>query len=536
MMAEVTERLLPRDSWTTAKSPPDLLVIDGGKGQLGAARAVLAELGALDDVDTFGTRQARGGDLSPGPPRADLAAAPLAGPPARPAHPERGASVRRVVPPHAALEADDRLRAGRRAGHRAQAPRRAPPSFPLGRTDPQDARRRDRQGAGLLDGPRRAREGGLGCRGAQPDESAGVTPAELPRRIKAEALRPGVRSRRGGARRSASRKPIARGVARRAGDTARCAGWRAGARSAVDPRLLVEGCRSIVSVGLVYHQPDRDAAPADGHAGRVVRLGRGLPPRAQGQAPRAARARPRDRPVVRGPGVHRLGSRHGALLGRAGGARAGAARTRSCSTSGWARSCSWASSWSARSSSRMRRGRPLRDVHAVPRRLPHGRVRGPVSARRPPLHQLLDDRAQGGDPRRSRRPPRRLGSSAATSARTSARGTAPRRTTARAASRASRRARGRHRSTTPERSPRRSSRAVRRHRRSSARGGAGSSGTRRSWPEHRARLDAALEAAAADADPGGRRRRAAGARAPAQPRLPASTLGSGVEAVVSSIA
>jgi excinuclease ABC subunit C len=53
MMAEVTERyfrgLLDRD-----EDPPDLLVVDGGKGQLGAARTVLAELGALDDVDTLG--------------------------------------------------------------------------------------------------------------------------------------------------------------------------------------------------------------------------------------------------------------------------------------------------------------------------------------------------------------------------------------------------------------------------------------------------------------------------------------------------
>lgn len=53
MMAEVTERyfrgLLDHD-----ENPPDLLVIDGGKGQLGAARTVLAELGALDDVDTLG--------------------------------------------------------------------------------------------------------------------------------------------------------------------------------------------------------------------------------------------------------------------------------------------------------------------------------------------------------------------------------------------------------------------------------------------------------------------------------------------------
>ena len=53
MMAEVTERYF-RGLLDHGEDPPDLLVIDGGKGQLGSARAVLAELGALDDVDTIG--------------------------------------------------------------------------------------------------------------------------------------------------------------------------------------------------------------------------------------------------------------------------------------------------------------------------------------------------------------------------------------------------------------------------------------------------------------------------------------------------
>ncbi len=53
MMAEVTERYF-RGILDHGEEPPDLLVIDGGKGQLGAARAVLAELGAVDDVDTLG--------------------------------------------------------------------------------------------------------------------------------------------------------------------------------------------------------------------------------------------------------------------------------------------------------------------------------------------------------------------------------------------------------------------------------------------------------------------------------------------------
>jgi excinuclease ABC subunit C len=53
MMAEVTERYF-RGILDHGEEPPDLLVIDGGKGQLGSARAVLAELGALEDVDTLG--------------------------------------------------------------------------------------------------------------------------------------------------------------------------------------------------------------------------------------------------------------------------------------------------------------------------------------------------------------------------------------------------------------------------------------------------------------------------------------------------
>ena len=71
---------------------------------------------------------------------------------------------------------------------------------------------------------------------------------------------------------------------------------------------------------------------------------------------------------------------------------------------------------------------PLRNLHALPRRLPDPGVRRPLPARRPALHQLLDDRAQ----RRARRPGRgqscMAGSLAATSARMSVPGTArPRR-------------------------------------------------------------------------------------------------------------
>ncbi|CAN5151710.1 excinuclease ABC subunit UvrC [soil metagenome] len=53
MMAEVVERYF-RGLLDHGEPLPDLLVIDGGKGQLSAARAVLVELGASEDLDLIG--------------------------------------------------------------------------------------------------------------------------------------------------------------------------------------------------------------------------------------------------------------------------------------------------------------------------------------------------------------------------------------------------------------------------------------------------------------------------------------------------
>jgi excinuclease ABC subunit C len=53
MMAEVVERWF-KGLLDHGEPLPDLLVIDGGKGQLGAARQVLEELGVLEEVDTIG--------------------------------------------------------------------------------------------------------------------------------------------------------------------------------------------------------------------------------------------------------------------------------------------------------------------------------------------------------------------------------------------------------------------------------------------------------------------------------------------------
>jgi excinuclease ABC subunit C len=52
MMAEVVERYF-RGLLDHGEALPDLLVIDGGKGQLSAARGVLEEMGVLDEIDTI---------------------------------------------------------------------------------------------------------------------------------------------------------------------------------------------------------------------------------------------------------------------------------------------------------------------------------------------------------------------------------------------------------------------------------------------------------------------------------------------------
>ena len=68
--------------------------------------------------------------------------------------------------------------------------------------------------------------------------------------------------------------------------------------------------------------------------------------------------------------------------------------------------------------------RHVRELHRLPRRLPHRRAARALRARRHALHQLPDHRAQGRDPGGRSAPASAATSSAATSARTSARGTA----------------------------------------------------------------------------------------------------------------
>ena len=76
------------------KDLPDLVLIDGGKGQLGAAVYALEELG-LGDQPVASPREAGGADLRPRPRGAHRPAALLAGAAARPARARRGPPLRR---------------------------------------------------------------------------------------------------------------------------------------------------------------------------------------------------------------------------------------------------------------------------------------------------------------------------------------------------------------------------------------------------------------------------------------------------------
>ncbi len=85
-----------------------------------------------------------------------------------------------------------------------------------------------------------------------------MTPAELSRRIKAEALDLGF-DLVGIARAEAVDEAdlLAEWLSRGRHGTMRwMESWR---EKRVDPRLLVDGCRSVVSVGLLYFRPERDA-------------------------------------------------------------------------------------------------------------------------------------------------------------------------------------------------------------------------------------------------------------------------------------
>ena len=203
--------------------------------------------------------------------------------------------------------------------------------------------------------------------------------------------------------------------------------WTATPAVRAHPDRLLEGVRSVVVVSFVYGRPEPSPPTATAGEGRAVcpggRLSRGplaaarrparlAPGRvSRGARPRRRRHRPAARARLRAAGRARLDRQeHDADRPPAGElhrARRPARRRRAAAR-------------------RAPRRRPLRDLHPLPRRLPDRRLRRPLSARRPALHQLLDHRAQGADRRRRSPTGSTTGPSAATSARTSAPGTARR--------------------------------------------------------------------------------------------------------------
>ena len=132
---------------------PDLVLVDGGKGQLAAATSVLAELG----IDGRAGRLRRQGprprgrarDLLHGRPRAVHAAASRPGALFHPAPARRGAPIRHRIAPGAAQEGDARQPARRDRRRRPVAQARPPPPFrhrqggqPRRRGGPDDGGRR----------------------------------------------------------------------------------------------------------------------------------------------------------------------------------------------------------------------------------------------------------------------------------------------------------------------------------------------------------------------------------------------------------
>ena len=87
--------------------PPQLLVVDGGKGQLGVAERVVRELGLEDEIPVAGAGQAVRGGLRARPVRAGRDPARQRGAVHAAAHPRRGPPLRQHVPRRAAQQADD---------------------------------------------------------------------------------------------------------------------------------------------------------------------------------------------------------------------------------------------------------------------------------------------------------------------------------------------------------------------------------------------------------------------------------------------
>ena len=156
---------------------PDLVIIDGGKGQFEAAREVLAALGVDGRParrDRQGPRPQRGPrDLLRRGPRAVQAFPARSGAVLHPAPARRGAPLRHRNPPRAAQEGIRQKPARRDPGHRARAQARASVRLRLGQGRRQSRPRRPREDARPQ---RRDREAGLRLLPREPGAVRRLTP------------------------------------------------------------------------------------------------------------------------------------------------------------------------------------------------------------------------------------------------------------------------------------------------------------------------------------------------------------------------
>ena len=163
---------------------PDLVIIDGGKGQVSAAKAVLDELG-LHDLPLAGLAKEREELFLPGPAGPDRPAGDVAGALPRPAAARRGAPVRDHLPPRPAGQAGGPVGVRRPAGRRPEAQARAAQGLRLDQARARRAGRADRGGAG-----HRARAGG-----ADQGDAGGLTarrrrPGDVPCTIPPRCVEP----------------------------------------------------------------------------------------------------------------------------------------------------------------------------------------------------------------------------------------------------------------------------------------------------------------------------------------------------------
>ena len=124
---------------------PDLVIVDGGKGQVSAAKAVLDELG-LHDLPLAGLAKEREELFLPGRDRADPPARDVAGALPRPAPARRGPSVRHHLSPRPARTTQRPVRVRRPARRRPEAQARADEGVRFDQARARCAGRADRRG------------------------------------------------------------------------------------------------------------------------------------------------------------------------------------------------------------------------------------------------------------------------------------------------------------------------------------------------------------------------------------------------------